>query len=435
MRDLYWLLRSFLVVAALLPACGTKSHPAPERRDAGRDSRPVTGCKSPEGDRSCNDDADLPGVAGQCQADGTCACRSGFVLNPNSKRCRLDKIADAGIVVHDGAAIPGRCTPGADQTCNDDPLAAYAAGTCLSTGSCSCRGDYVINPATGRCAPAPKDAGRELASRDTAPDIKVVCNQGKDETCNDDVLAQVPLGVCQANNSCLCNSGYVINANTGRCALPAASACVGTYRACGCQCCEKKTPSVFCYYANGGESLASIKAADEATKSDPACEAASCRAGELYQCCVESSPEPAGSAEYNVLYSHSAPDDADTTGDLLVIQKAGKNGDCSSFDLYSSSYRSSEAVNRFRVITPTAWRPGLVSELWSVGVFCEHPAENAAGIGAQGTVTLTRKGTSCSLSAHLSLFYFGSRSTSPITRRIDVDDLTISGPIPSEMCQ
>jgi hypothetical protein len=60
----------------------------------------------------------------------------------------------------------GVCTPGADQTCNDNLAASALWGKCEADGTCSCNSSFVINPATGKCAPAaptacslPKDSG------------------------------------------------------------------------------------------------------------------------------------------------------------------------------------------------------------------------------------------------------------------------------------
>jgi hypothetical protein len=43
------------------------------------------------------------------------------------------------------------CTPGADQTCNDNPLISKIHGTCQMDGQCSCHPGFSINPATGKC--------------------------------------------------------------------------------------------------------------------------------------------------------------------------------------------------------------------------------------------------------------------------------------------
>jgi hypothetical protein len=43
------------------------------------------------------------------------------------------------------------CTPGANQTCNDDPRLSSLHGTCTAAGRCVCGANYELNPMTGRC--------------------------------------------------------------------------------------------------------------------------------------------------------------------------------------------------------------------------------------------------------------------------------------------
>jgi hypothetical protein len=49
----------------------------------------------------------------------------------------------------DGAPPP--CTPGADQTCNDDPTISSLWGMCAPPGDCLCKDGFSVNPTTGRC--------------------------------------------------------------------------------------------------------------------------------------------------------------------------------------------------------------------------------------------------------------------------------------------
>jgi hypothetical protein len=51
-------------------------------------------------------------------------------------------------VEEDGA---GFCTPGADQTCNEDPSLSSLAGTCTSRGYCICHDGFSISSKTQRC--------------------------------------------------------------------------------------------------------------------------------------------------------------------------------------------------------------------------------------------------------------------------------------------
>ncbi|HEY0709368.1 MAG TPA: carbohydrate binding domain-containing protein, partial [Polyangia bacterium] len=47
--------------------------------------------------------------------------------------------------------IPPVCTPGADQTCNDNPAISSLHGMCTPAGICVCQPAYAKNPATGKC--------------------------------------------------------------------------------------------------------------------------------------------------------------------------------------------------------------------------------------------------------------------------------------------
>jgi hypothetical protein len=44
------------------------------------------------------------------------------------------------------------CTPGQDQTCNDNPAMSSLHGTCRGdAATCDCHDGFAKNPATGRC--------------------------------------------------------------------------------------------------------------------------------------------------------------------------------------------------------------------------------------------------------------------------------------------
>jgi hypothetical protein len=47
------------------------------------------------------------------------------------------------------------CTPGQDQTCNEDPTVSALYGHCNQDGTCSCNAPFVKNGATGKCIVAP----------------------------------------------------------------------------------------------------------------------------------------------------------------------------------------------------------------------------------------------------------------------------------------
>jgi hypothetical protein len=45
----------------------------------------------------------------------------------------------------------GFCTPGADQTCNDDPSVSALEGTCAPLGYCECKDGFSLNRKTQHC--------------------------------------------------------------------------------------------------------------------------------------------------------------------------------------------------------------------------------------------------------------------------------------------
>jgi hypothetical protein len=78
----------------------------------------------------------------------------------------------AGDTSSGGTGEPGVCTPGADQTCNDNPIVSALWGHCEADGTCSCNAGFAVNATTGRCVPGtanpqsacglPKDPGECL---------------------------------------------------------------------------------------------------------------------------------------------------------------------------------------------------------------------------------------------------------------------------------
>jgi hypothetical protein len=53
-----------------------------------------------------------------------------------------------------GGTVMGVCTPGADQTCNDELSVSALWGHCVdggAGGACECHDGFSINPKTGRC--------------------------------------------------------------------------------------------------------------------------------------------------------------------------------------------------------------------------------------------------------------------------------------------
>lgn len=50
-----------------------------------------------------------------------------------------------------GADCAPVCTPGVDQTCNDNPIVSSLHGHCTDAGMCQCGSGFILNPNTGRC--------------------------------------------------------------------------------------------------------------------------------------------------------------------------------------------------------------------------------------------------------------------------------------------
>ncbi len=258
----------------------------------------------------------------------------------------------------------------------------------------------------------PVDAGSKDVSG--APDAKGVCTPGMNQTCNDDPISAAVFGVCRANGTCSCNSGYVLNPSSGRCARQA-SICTGSTTACGCGCCPgAKTPTPVCYYPSAGESISSIEAADKVASENPNCLAAGCSLGQDYLCCVEAAPEPAGSAQYSASFTIGAYD-------RLGLKKTGNDGNCMWFVLVSGE--SLVDTRPLRVSAPKGW--GI--EAITAGACSAGSTEQA--IGAQGTVTRSSNGTSCIVSVHLTAFFYSKENGTITARRIDADDVPYGGAV------
>lgn len=59
--------------------------------------------------------------------------------------------ADFGPGITGDAGGTAACTPGANQTCNDDPTLNSIHGVCQPDGSCVCGSGISFNPSTGKC--------------------------------------------------------------------------------------------------------------------------------------------------------------------------------------------------------------------------------------------------------------------------------------------
>ena len=96
----------------------------------------------------CAGDIDYPEY---CAVFGACACA------PTSSKEATTCGCPAGTCFsRERGCIGPDCTPGQDQTCNDNPAVSTTTGMCRNTlaapnPSCVCNPGYTLNPATGRC--------------------------------------------------------------------------------------------------------------------------------------------------------------------------------------------------------------------------------------------------------------------------------------------
>lgn len=79
-------------------------------------------CSLPDQPVACVTDAECAPFGGRCDA--------------NRKSC---------------VCLVQSCTPGADQSCNEDPRLAALHGHCTAFGACQCRPMYPKSPTTGKC--------------------------------------------------------------------------------------------------------------------------------------------------------------------------------------------------------------------------------------------------------------------------------------------
>ena len=79
-------------------------------------------------------------------------CGRGALLDPAGATAGASGAGDGAAGVAEATAMPPLpCTPGHDETCNDDPTISSFWGTCEESGQCSCFDGRSVNPATGRC--------------------------------------------------------------------------------------------------------------------------------------------------------------------------------------------------------------------------------------------------------------------------------------------
>jgi hypothetical protein len=78
-------------------------------------------------DQTCNDSLEVSALWGSCKEDGTCACKAGFEVNPNTGRCRP---------VTDGGPPPCGAVPCKDDEFCVERVHDQDAGPVPSTWQC-----------------------------------------------------------------------------------------------------------------------------------------------------------------------------------------------------------------------------------------------------------------------------------------------------------
>lgn len=90
------------------------------------------------------------------------------------------------------------CTPGNDQTCNWLPEGVGLAGHCGADAKCVCKDGIGLEAVTGKCV-----------------DMSW-CDPKFVDSCHGNDTTYAVTGVCQANGTCVCNVGFVLD-GSGRC--------------------------------------------------------------------------------------------------------------------------------------------------------------------------------------------------------------------------
>ena len=149
---------------------------------------------TPGQDQTCNSDPTMNALLGHCDAFGACQCLAGSTKSSSTGKCELaesdlggsnGQAPDLGMGTSDGGAAvvcslpndptpcsdPGgcapygaqcgvnntcacvtpNCTPGQDQSCNNDPMMSALLGHCDVFAACQCLGGSTKNPTTGKC--------------------------------------------------------------------------------------------------------------------------------------------------------------------------------------------------------------------------------------------------------------------------------------------
>ena len=187
------------------------------------------------------------------------------------------------------------------------------------------------------------------------------------------------------------------------------AACEGQYLACGCGCCGSGVDSpVRCYYPDLGETLATVRAADEAARASTNCALVGCSLGVLYTCCAGQAAEPGGSATYS----------AETYiggYNRIWVTQSRSDGQCITLGLVQPGDSGPEG---YRIELPDAW--GVLGLTVST---CEVRPETESGIGGYGKVEFVSSQGRCLLRIHATLFYAAADGTLAV--RFDSDDIQL----------
>jgi hypothetical protein len=281
--------------------------------------------------------------------------------------------------------------------------------------------DLVSLDGSGRDGTPPMDV-----THDGSSDLRTGCLAAIFPECNDNPISEAVMGICQADGTCKCNSGYVLNPSTGRCGYPRqdgspgdtgamANLCTGTYDACDCSCCGPIGRDMMCYFPTLGESVATLTAAEEARKTTIICGSGACSSGIHYLCCTPVDPEPSSGATYAASgYSGGY--------DHLSISKTG--ADCASLGLIGAA----SATAGFHIDATKPW-VGLSA---SFGPCADAGAQTQAR-GAVGTLALRMSGGTCVMDLHATLFAI-SDSAVLTTTRMDGEGIPFPSGLPSGYC-
>jgi hypothetical protein len=131
---------------------------------------------TPGADQSCNESPTMSAFAGHCESTGVCVCNPGFTPEPLTGRCAAAvggpggggggaggtggaSGGSGGGTAGGGGGTDGgtggggaswQCTPGQDQTCNENLGMSAFAGVCQQNGTCLCQTGFRLAQ-SGRC--------------------------------------------------------------------------------------------------------------------------------------------------------------------------------------------------------------------------------------------------------------------------------------------